>query len=328
MQLECRCAGCPGRPQLRQAGYYLYPQTLLPFPVSCMSSRFLLLLCSLVLPLFTRVAAAQTIVGTVTTGSGQQVVPFVNIGLPARGLGTVADEQGHYRLAYNPAFAADTVRVSSIGFEPRQLTFAALLAAPDIRLTPAPVALAGVSVQATNRKLHTHELGLAKPSSQVRLNMASNQLGNELGTLVRLKRRPALLQSVHMVILQNEAGPLTFRLNIYRLDSHGRPTTEKLVNHDVLVTAMPQAGILTADLSADHLLLTEDFLLAVEWVKGSGDITPDLRKRLYFGGGLAPKSTLYMRRASQASWEIMSYTSNLPLMGLKPQVAFYATVRD
>lgn len=292
-----------------------------------MFSRFFLTLGWLAAVFFARVSAAQTIVGTVS-GPGTQAAPYVNIGLPARGLGTVADEQGHYRLAYNPAFAADTVRVSSMGFEPRQLTFSALLAAPDIRLTPAPVALAGVSVQATNPRLRTHELGLAQPSAKVRLNMASNQLGNELGTLVRLKRRPALLQSLHMVILQNEAGPLTFRLNLYRLDSHGRPTTEKLVNHDVLVTAMPQAGILTADLSADHLLLTEDFLLAVEWVKGSGDTTPDLRKRLYFGGGLAPKSTLYMRRASQASWELMPYTSNLPLMGLKPQVAFYATVRD
>ena len=292
-----------------------------------MASRFFLPLGWLAVVLSARISAAQTIAGTVS-GSGAQAVPFVNIGLPARGLGTVADEQGHYRLAYNPAFAADTVRVSSVGFAPRLLTFAALRANPDIRLMPAPVALAEVSVQATNARLRTHELGLAQPSAKVRLNMASNQLGNELGTLVRLQRRPALLQSLHMVIMHNEAGPLTFRLNLYRLDRQGHPTTEKLVNHDVLVTAMPQAGILTADLSADHLLLTEDFLLAVEWVKGSGDLTPDLRKKLYFGGGLAPKSTLYMRRASQASWEIMPYTSNLPLMGLKPQVAFYATVRD
>ena len=293
-----------------------------------MYSRFFLTLGWLAAMLFARVSAAQTIVGTVTTGSGPQVVPFVNIGLPARGLGTVADEQGHYRLGYNAAFAADTVRVSSIGFEPRLLTFAALLAAPDIRLIPAPVALAGVSVQASSAKLRIHELGLAKPSSQVRLHMNSNQLGTELGTLIHLHRQPTLLQSLHITVVQNQAGPMTFRLNLYRLDSHGQPTTEKLVQHDVLLTAMPQAGVLTADLTADHLLLSEDFLLAVEWVKGSGDATTDIQKRLAFGGGLAFKSTLYTRRTSQANWEIMTYTSNIPLMGMKPQVSFYATVRD
>ena len=292
-----------------------------------MSSRLFLTLGGLAVVFSARVGVAQTILGTVR-GDGPQAVPFVNIGLPARGLGTVADEQGRYRLAYNPAFAADTVRVSSIGFEPRQFTFAALLATPDIRLVPAPVALAGVRVLAANPRLRIHELGLAKPSSQVRLHMASSQLGTELGTLVHLPRRPALLQSLHLAIMRNEAGPLTFRLNLYRLDSHGRPTTEKLINHDVLVTAMPQAGVLTADVSADHLLLSEDFLLAVEWVKGGNGTLPDLERKLYFGGGLALKSTLYMRRASQANWEIMPFTSNMPLMGLKPQVAFYATVRD
>lgn len=309
-------------------GRYLYPQVLLLALTSLMSSRCFLVLGGFALACFSRISVAQTIVGTVTAGNGQQVLPFVNIGLPTRGLGTVADEQGHYRLAYNAKFATDTVRVSSIGFEPRLLTFAVLLAAPDIRLTPAAVALAGVSVLAPNTKLRTHELDLANPSSKVRLHMSSNQLGTELGTLVRLQRRPTLLQSLHITVVQNEAGPITFRLNLYRLDSQGQPTTEKLVGHDVLLTAMPQASVLTADLTADHLLLTKDFLLAVEWVKGSSEAAPNIQKKLVFAGGLAPKSTLFTRRTSQAAWGKMTYTSNLPLMDLKPQVSSYTTVRD
>ncbi|MFC7667847.1 hypothetical protein ACFQT0_10945 [Hymenobacter humi] len=85
--------------------------------------------------------------------------------------------------------------------------------------------------------------------------------------MVHLPRRPALVQRLHVAVAQNEAGPLTFRLNLYRLDAQGRPTAEKLLAHDVFVTAAPTVGVLAVDLAADRLLLNEDFLLALEWVK-------------------------------------------------------------
>ena len=271
--------------------------------------------------------AAQLLTGTVTNGTTHQPIPFVNIGLPKRGLGTVSDEQGRYRLPYNPAYADDTVRISSVGFEPRLLPFAALLASPDLALTPAAVSLAEVSVLAANSKLRTHTLGLAKPSAHFDLHMASNELGTEIGTIVHLGRKPALIQSLHLAIVKNEAGALTFRVNLYRLDAHGMPTAEKLLGHDVLLTASAQPGVLTADITADHLVLNEDFLLAVEWVKGD-QATVDLSKRLGFGGSLAYGYDIYMRRTSQAVWVKPTFKSNMPLLGLRPQVAVYATVRD
>ena len=293
-----------------------------------MPHRLLFLLCLLAMPLLAVPTEAQIIVGTVTGGPGQQPVPFVNIGLPARGLGTVSDEQGRYRLAYNPAYAADTVRVSSIGFEHRLLLFAALLAGPAVQLTPAPVSLAEIRVVGPNAYHRTHTLGVDKPVPHFDMHMVTNELGTELGTVVHLQRKPTLVQSLHIAVVKNEAGPLTFRLNLYRLDAKGKPTTEKLLNRDVLLTAVPQPGVLTADLTADHLVVTEDFLLAVEWVKGTGATTPDLTKQLSFGGTMKYGEIFYMRRTSQATWQKPTFNSNFPMLGMRPQVAIYATVRD
>ncbi|GAB3302328.1 hypothetical protein GCM10027511_16120 [Hymenobacter humi] len=273
---------------------------------------------------------AQTITGTVTSASSHQAIPFVNLGLPRRGLGTVSDEQGRYQLPYNAAYATDTVRVSSVGFRPLLLPFAALLAAPAISLTPEEVQLNEVSVTAAGAYQRLHTVGPDKPSSRIRFYLAANELGTEIGTVVHLPRRPALVQRLHVAVAQNEAGPLTFRLNLYRLDAQGRPTAEKLLAHDVFVTAAPTVGVLAVDLAADRLLLNEDFLLALEWVKApAGAPVADLTKRISFRGVLKyGGGQLYMRRTSQAAWTKPTIKSNVPLLGLRPTVAFYATVKD
>lgn len=288
---------------------------------------FLLRFCWVLLSLLPSTAAAQLIVGNIVNSATQQPIPFVNVGLPKRGLGTVSDEQGHYQLRYNPAYAADSVRVSSVGYAPRMMPFAALLAGANVGLAPLPVSLTDVNVVATSGYSRTHTLGLDKPRPKVNFSLRSNELGTEIGTLIQVERRPSLVQSLHVVVAKNETAPLTLRVNVYRLDAQGQPTTEKLLQRDVLLTTGPPTGVLTADLTADRLVLTEDCLLAVELVKSSGPGTPDVSK-LYFGGALGYGGQCYARLASQGAWIKPTVKSNVPLLGKKLQVAFYLTVKD
>ena len=271
-------------------------------------------------------ALAQPVAGTITGGAAGQPVPFVNTGLPRRGLGTVSDEQGRYRLAYNPAYAHDTVRISSIGYRARLLPFDALLAAPSLTLEADDVPLAEVSVVAAGFR-NARELGVAKPMAGLDMHMASNELGNEIGTVIRVRRRPALLQSLHVQLLKNEAGPLTFRLNLYRLAANGQPTAEKLLRRDVLLTAPAAAGVLTVAVAADRVVLTDDFLLALEWIKGPAQTAPDLSKRISFAETLQTSGRLFVRTTSQAAWKRPPFKSNVPLFGLQPVLAFSMRVK-
>lgn len=272
-------------------------------------------------------ATAQVITGSISSTT-HQAVPFANIGLPRRNLGTVSDEQGHYQLAYNSAYATDTVRISSVGFQPLLVPFSVLLAAPNLSLAPQEVALKEVSVAATSLYRHTNTVGLATPTPRTDFHMMANALGTEVGAVVHLPKKPALVQSLHVAVVKNEAGPLTFRLNLYRLDAQGKPTAEKLLQRDVLITAKPEAGVLTADLTTDHLVLDEDFLLGLEWVKGPDTRSVDLTKQIRFGGALRYGGQLYFRIASQAAWITPTIKSNMPLLGKRPTVALYATVND
>ena len=284
--------------------------------------------CFLSILFRTGTATAQVVTGSISSSTTQQAVPFANVGLPHRNLGTVSDEQGRYQLSYNPAYAADTVRISSIGFQPRLIPFAALFSQPSLTLIPQEVALKEVSVAAASIYQHTSTVGLATPAPRTDFHMMANALGTEIGALIHLPKHPALVQSLHVAVVKNEAGPLTFRLNLYRLDAQGQPTTEKLLQRDVLLTAKPEAGVLTVDLSADHLVLDEDFLLGLEWVKGADTSSVDLTKQIRFGGALHYGGRLYIRLASQAAWVKPTVKSNLPLLGKRPTVALYATVKD
>nr|WP_262907855.1 carboxypeptidase-like regulatory domain-containing protein [Hymenobacter sp. 15J16-1T3B] len=272
---------------------------------------------------------AQTISGTIRSASTHEPVPLVNLGLPRRNLGTVGDKHGRYQLAAQAAYAADTVRVSSLGFEPLLLPLSALLTQPDLELKPRPVLLDDVAVAGNSAYCDLRTVGLAKSTRGFVIHLLSNQLGTELGALVHLPKRPALLQSLNVVVARNEAGPLTFRLNLYRLDAQGFPTAAKLLPHDVLLTAGPQAGVLTVDLAAQKVVLDEDFVMGLELVQvpASAD-QPDLTKQISFGGALESGGQLFVRLASQGQWLKPTVKSNGPLLGKRPAVALYATVKE
>ena len=79
-----------------------------------------LLLLLLVFP-----AVAQLISGSITDSRTHAALPYVNIGVVGQNLGTVADEQGAYTLAFREPLATAAIRVSSLGYAPRTLTLAA-----------------------------------------------------------------------------------------------------------------------------------------------------------------------------------------------------------
>ena len=59
---------------------------------------------------------SQFITAKVLDAETRQPLPFVNIGVLNKNLGTVSDEYGDFLLELNPEFLLDTLRFSMIGF--------------------------------------------------------------------------------------------------------------------------------------------------------------------------------------------------------------------
>jgi hypothetical protein len=270
-------------------------------------------------------ALAQSISGRVTDAKTGQALPFVNIGVVGKALGTVSNEQGQYGLAYQESLAGDTVRVSYLGYQPRLLTLRQLRDQPAVALGPAAVALAEVRVQASRRAWRDRTLGFSGNSESSTMSLEPKDLGAETGTVIYLKHKPTKVLQANFNVAYNHVGPVILRVNCYRLDAKGRPTNEKLLRREVLLHTATAHGPITVDLTPDNLLLSEDFFLSLEWV-GGADATA-LHRGLAFSAGIGyADNGIYFRTTSQANWERIS--AGAVLAGMQPKLSFYVTAQD
>ncbi|MDO7884953.1 carboxypeptidase-like regulatory domain-containing protein [Hymenobacter cheonanensis] len=284
-----------------------------------------LLLASLLVLLARVSVLAQPISGRVTDANTGQALPFVNIGVVGKALGTVSNEQGQYGLVFQDKLADDTVRVSYLGYRPQLLTLRQLRARPALALSPAAVALGEVRVKGKSRGWRDRTLGFSGNSENSTLSLEPKDLGAETGTVIYLKHKPTKVLQANFNVAYNHVGTVTLRVNLYRLDAKGRPTSEKLLRREVLVRTAVAHGPLTVDLTPDDLLLTENFFLSLEWVGGADAAA--LHKGLAFSAGIGyADNDIYFRSTSQASWERIS--AGAALAGMQPKLSFYVTAQD
>jgi hypothetical protein len=275
--------------------------------------------------LTTAAALAQTISGRVTDARTGQPLPFVNIGVVGKALGTVTNEQGQFQLAFQERLAADTVRVSYLGYRPLLLTLRQLRAQPTSQLTPTAVALAEVRVQAGRRAWRDRTLGFAGNSETTTLHLDAKDLGAETGTVIYLKHKPTKVLKANFNVAFNRVGNVTLRVNLYHLDAKGRPTNEKLLQREVILRTAAPHGPISVDLTPDNLVLTEDFFLSLEWVGGAS--AEALHEGVAFSAGIGyADNDIYYRAASQAGWERLS--AGAVLAGMQPKLSFYVTAQD
>lgn len=286
--------------------------------------RFLFLL-SMLFGLAGRPASAQLINGTIRDAATHTPLPYVNIGVVDQDLGTVADEQGRYTLAFQKSLATATVRISSLGYAPRNLTLAELAAQPNVGLAPEAVALAEVQVRGKAQFRRTHTLGNTGNAEMASNTLGINSLGSQVGTVIKLSRQPTRIVNAVFNIARKSPGQVTFRVNIYRLGPDGLPTEVKLLPREVIVTSPIVRGPITVDLSADQLVLNEDFFLAIELLKWD-DPAPN-GSEFAFSAALGYfHNEIYHRYTSQAPWKRTSIGALMA--GMQPRLSFYVTVND
>ncbi|RSK46439.1 carboxypeptidase-like regulatory domain-containing protein [Hymenobacter perfusus] len=283
---------------------------------------------SLLVALLPMVAIGQTLTGSITAGPAAGPVPYANLGIPGKSVGTVTDEHGRYQLAYSSANLTDTVYVSSLGYRPQRVVLRELVAQPNRTLVPVAVPLADVRVQGAGLYKRRRTLGCTSTSHSIISKLKAEHLGAEIGMVVCLKHQPSKLLTAHFNVLYDQPDTLRFRVNLYRLLPDGRPSGEKLLTRNLLVSTADRTGPsapLTVDLTTDQLIMDEDFLLTLEWISG-GEVE-QVSKSLAFSSALGyGKGDLYFRKTSQDSWEKPSLGARLA--GMQPKVGFYVTALD
>ena len=236
------------------------------------------------------------LVGQVIDADTEEPLPYVNIGLVNKNIGTVTDEAGYFELeVHENGYAEATLRFSMIGFEPQDFT---LQEYRDQKILTIPLkekatALEEVVLTTKRNKYQTKILGNKTTSQLIYAAFTTNKLGNEMGFLVRGRKNPMILKKFNVSLVENDYGPIRFRLNFYDLKD-GLPN-ETLLNENIIVETDIQSGIVSKDLTPYEIVIDQDFFVAIEWIE---DLGPG---KLFFSGGFFG-SPLIAREVSQGTW--------------------------
>lgn len=210
---------------------------------------------------------SQKYSGQIIDKGNNKPVPYVNIGVLGKNVGTVSDNEGKFQLELNDKYNDDTLRVTSIGYENhnfRILDFKKNIAHIEncqIKLTPKIYQISEVVVSPKKIKIVT--LGNSNKNSGDICIISSIGLGSEIGLIMKLPRNKAIyhLKSFSFNIVDNVYGIIPARVNIYDL-KNGLP------NNNILKTPVfieiNKNGLITIDLNKYDIEVREDFFISVE----------------------------------------------------------------
>ncbi|WP_299523850.1 carboxypeptidase-like regulatory domain-containing protein [uncultured Lutibacter sp.] len=211
----------------------------------------------------------------IITDSLKNPIQYVNVGILNKPVGTVTNENGEFYLNINNSFISDTLKISCLGFKPKELVIKSLLSEKtdlSISLNNYTEKLDEILINSSNLKTYTKGKEKTKTKNEVFFAIPSLKnlnLGSEIGRKFSLgTKKPSLLKEFKFFLKENNFESVLFRLNFYTIENN-KPS-KKINNTNILIPADNQlTGWITADLSDYGIKTQEDIIITVEWIKAS-----------------------------------------------------------
>lgn len=248
---------------------------------------------------------AQTVQGVIVHAETQERLPFVTIGIPGKGIGTVAQEDGRFSLRLDGAAADDTIRISMIGFatEIRKAGDWFGQASVQIALSPLDQQLDVLIVRPTDRKDFFAGNDFDKPYVQVGFvgdsedSTVVNPPGAELGTIMRIKKNKRhYLDSCGINMSQFTPDSAILRINFYQIVDDA--PSMLLNTQPIYATLYAGQSKLVVDLRPYNIIAEDDFVMAIEWLV---DLQGKEEKVLFCGGFIG--AGIRYREVSEGAWK-------------------------
>ena len=222
----------------------------------------------------------------------QEVLSFVNIGIKGKNFGTVTDQNGEFALIVPEKLIADSLTFSSIGYHTYTIAISDFSGeSTSIILEEKKYSLPEIVVR--DVVLVKKQLGNTKAKTTRSINFGENELGNELGALIEIKK-PSRLLSFHGTINKSDFDSLFFRLNLYTKD--GFENYISVLDENIFVNLKPETKLteIEVDLRPYEIYVDDDILVSMEQISELGDGVVQF--------ALQRKGSTWVRAVSLANW--------------------------
>ena len=253
------------------------------------------------------VSAQKDYKGKIVDAKTGNPVPYVNIGIVDRGIGTVSDEDGIFHLELTPQIlnTDEDVLFSSLGYEPLRIAIPNLEYRyneyPLVRLKPSIVQLQEVVVSNSNGEFVDQKAGYKNFGENIFGYWKENgALGGELATHIKVKKGLRKLNSLGFEIWSSTSDSVLLRVNVYDLDGKwGMPKTNlNTSKQSIVYTVKKGQRFAQVDLNPYSLFVRDDFVVSLELLEvfGSEELGLVLAASSY-------DTDSFRKYASQDKWE-------------------------
>lgn len=244
--------------------------------------------------LYNTPAFSQNHTGVLLCKENHQPIAYANIGVIGKGIGTVSDVNGHFKLEIYDLSNSDTLMLSCIGYLPERITVGDFSSESHhtFFLHQHIIELAEVTVRSASFK--NKNLGNRTQSRSIKAGFKENQLGYEMGVIMRV-RRPVFVEQVNINIAETSYDTLFYRLNIYSVA--GNNEFSNILNTPIYIQ-IPKEQLtesIIVDLREHNLRFENDFLVTLEHIK---DLGPG-----YLNFSASFRGRIHHRKTSHANWE-------------------------
>jgi hypothetical protein len=242
----------------------------------------------------TSIAFSQNYSGTILCMENHRPIAYANTGILGKGIGTVSNSHGHFKLDLNNLSDLDTLMISCIGYHPEKILLGDFKKESHhtIFLKQHIIELDEVTVRPLSLK--TSNLGNRTRSRSIKAGFKENQLGYEMGVMMKVKR-PVFVEQININIAETSYDTLFYRLNIYNVSGNSEFSNILSVPIYIQIPREQLNESIQVDLREHNLRFENDFLVTLEHIKEMGP------GYLNFCASL--RGRVYHRKTSHATWE-------------------------
>lgn len=259
--------------------------------------------------------------GRIIDAETKKPIPYVNIGIYHKNIGTVSNENGQFQFAINGnSTLNDLVVFSHIGYQTAKYSISQLEnPIADLQLFPVSNFLQEIIIKP--KKAVTSFIGRnGKGLGLIHYNFytyseseINDRLGKEAGIVFPVKK-DCYLNELQMHISSNEFSNLKFRLNFYKIVND--VPSEKILTKEVIFEIKDGfVGLYRFDLRTYDLFLTKDMenvAATIQWVESRKAIPSSKYFSLY--SSASTHSSFVGRAKSMAMWEKSKHNISLSFL--------------
>lgn len=263
---------------------------------------------SFVLPCLTY---AQASVGGSVKDNNGNAIPFVNIGIKGKNIGTVSDQKGLYLLDIPSNQSNDSITFSCVGYQSKSYAASNLRQGSklDVTLNEANHTISEVVVISSKPKIKKIGTTTYNPLLWGAVENKKRTDIVEFASLIKINK-PSDIRSISIYLRGVNIDSATFRINFYQKD--GDLPGERLNTDQIIARESLSKGWITLDLTKYALKFDTPIFAAIE-------LLPENKSKGYsfsYGGQFGGYTAV--REVSLGSWKKAKGAS----------ISLYLTVRQ